>query len=196
MNQNNQEIEIKIKIENAESLFQKVISLGGKELKDKEGLETDVMYDDGKGFFDDFKVLRIRTAPSGNLLTYKEKTKDSDQDNFLVRTEIQTFIEDPKAMDEIIQKLGFVPHVTKQKYIRLIELDGLVIEFHKMPFTGDFIEIEGEPEEIKKILDKIGLKESEGINRDHTSLFFEYCDAHGLSRTTPQTFDEASRKQV
>lgn len=193
MNHNNEEIEIKIKISDPEQLYQKVISLGGKELKEKAGLETDVMYDDGKGFFDAHKVLRIRTTDHGNLLTYKEKNQDSDKDNFMVRTEIQTGFDDSKAMHEIISKLGFVPHVTKQKIIRKVELDNLVVEFHKLPFIGDFIEIEGDKQEVVKLIEKFGLKESDGINKDYTALFFDYCDEHGLSHEIPQSFDEEAK---
>ncbi len=193
MNKNNQEIEIKIKITDSEALFRKALSLGGQELKDKEGLETDVMYDDGNGFFDSHKVLRIRTAPFGNLLTYKEKNQVSDNDNFLVRTEIETFIDDPKAMDLIIQKLGFVPHVTKQKYVRKIKIDDLILEFHKLPFIENFIEIEGEKNQIISLLKKLGLDESQGIGRDYSTLFFEFCDLNNLAFTTPQTFEQEKK---
>ncbi|HYE22626.1 MAG TPA: class IV adenylate cyclase [Verrucomicrobiae bacterium] len=194
MNNNNQEIEIKLKLSDPEVVFKNALELGGKELKEKEGLEHDVMYDDGKGFFDAFKVLRIRTAPFGNLLTYKEKNEHSDQDNFLVRTEIETFIEDPKAMDQILRKLGYVPHVEKDKYVKKIEIDGLVIEFHKLPFIGDFIEIEGERELVSSLVRKIGLDPNQGIGIDYSSLFENYCKEHGWDfHKVPHTFDEENK---
>jgi predicted adenylyl cyclase CyaB len=190
MNKDNQEIEIKIKLEDSEALFKKALELGGEELKDKEGLEHDVMYDDGKGFYDFPKVLRLRTAPFGNLLTYKEKNPKSDHKNFLIRTEIETFINDPKAMDEILQKLGFFPYRIKEKYVKKIKLGDFVLEFHKMAFLGDFLEIEGEEIHVDAMLGKLRLSVGLGINRDYSALFYEYCDQNGLSRETPMTFEE------
>ncbi|MBX4204908.1 MAG: class IV adenylate cyclase [Candidatus Doudnabacteria bacterium] len=192
MNKDNQEIEIKIKLDDPEALYERALSFGGEELKEKEGLEHDVMYDDGKGFFDAFKVLRLRTAPFGNLLTYKEKNQGSDQDHFLVRTEIETYVTDAKAMDEIIQKLEFVPYRIKEKYVRKIRLQEMILEFHKLPFIGEFIEIEGDKADVEKMVNKLNLDINSGINRDYTSLFHEYCDDHNLPRITPQTFEAES----
>jgi predicted adenylyl cyclase CyaB len=193
MNKNNQEIEIKIKIGDPESLFKLAVFLGGEELKEKEGLEHDVMYDDGHGFYDFPKVLRLRTAPFGNLLTYKEKNKDSDQDNYLIRTEIETFIKDPVALNLIIEKLGYKQYRVKEKYVRKVKLEGLVVEFHKLPFIGDYIEIEGDKSEIEKILEKLGLNVNQGINKDYSELYYEFCEMNGLDTNTPQTFDEEKK---
>lgn len=190
-----QEIEIKLKIGDPETLFKKILGIGGIELKSKEGLERDVMYDDGRGFYDYPKVLRLRTTSHGNFLTYKEKNEHSDRDSFLVRTELETQVGDAKITDQILSKLGFFPYRIKEKYRREISFDGLVIEFHKMPFIGDFIEVEGEKEGIKRLLSKLELDFNQGINKDYSALHYEFCDARGLSRETPMTF-EAERSYL
>jgi predicted adenylyl cyclase CyaB len=196
MNKNNQEIEIKIKVADPEALFAKALSLGGVEQKEKEGLERDVMYDDGKGFYDFPKVLRLRTTAHGNLITYKEKNADSDTSTYLVRTEIESHIDDAAAIDQIVRKLGFFPYRIKEKYRKEILLGDLVIEFHKMPFIGDYIEIEGEREDIKKILSNLDLHESDGINKDYSGLFYDFCEAHDLSKEIPMTFEEEKKHDL
>lgn len=193
MNKDNREIEIKIKIEDPEVLLKKILELGGIELEDKEGLEHDVMYDDGKGFYDAHKVLRLRTTPFGNLLTYKEKTSESDHKSLLIRTEIETFIKNAETMDQIIRKLGFFPYRVKDKYVRKINLDNLILEFHKLPFIGDFLEIEAEETELTKVLEKINFSMESGINQDYGTLFYNYCKQKNLPSDTPMTFEEEKK---
>jgi predicted adenylyl cyclase CyaB len=188
-----QEIEIKVKVSEGEDLFQKALDMSGVELKEKEGLERDVMYDDGKGFYDFPKVLRLRTTNHGNFLTYKEKNEDSDKDSFLVRTELETEVKNGEITDLILRKLGFTPYRVKEKQRREIKIDNIVVEFHKMPFLGEFIEIEGAKPEIENILKKLDIDLERGINKDYSHLFYEYCDSMNLPRETPMTFEEESK---
>ena len=187
-----QEIEIKIKLPDAEALKKKVEALGGK--KSLEGLEYDVMYERKDGnFFHEHKTLRLRKHPKGNLLTYKERMPDRNHSNLLERTEIQTWVTDYEATDQILQKLGYAPYRIKEKYCVHYELDGFEIEFHRLPMLGDFVEIEAEEEKLKMILDKLGLKMEQGINKDYSSLYFDYCKANGMSLDAPNTFEEEKK---
>ena len=188
------EIEIKIKLEDAEALMKKVESLGGKKISEYH--EHDVMYDDGKGFFDAERVLRLRKTPKYNLLTYKEKNLESEHEHLLKRTEIETKFEDYEAMDAILQKLGFSPHRIKEKISTKYELEGFVIEFHKIPFLGDYIEIEAEEHRLPRILSVIGYNMSDGITKNYTSLFFDYCDLRGWNHDVPQTFEEENKHKA
>ncbi|HEV8601092.1 MAG TPA: class IV adenylate cyclase [Patescibacteria group bacterium] len=188
------EIEIKIKLADSANLIKKVESLGGK--KRPENFEHDTMYDDGKGFFDNERVLRLRKATNGNLLTYKEKDIGDHHDNLLKRTEIQTKVDDCSQMDAILRKLGFIPYRIKEKISTEYELDGFILDFHKIPFLGDFLEIEADEDKLPAILAKIGFSLNDGINKNYTKLFFEFCDQNGLSHDLPQTFEEEKRHSL
>ncbi len=186
------EIEIKIKLDDSAALMKKVESLGGKKIY--EGLEHDVMYDDGKGFFDDERVLRLRKTPNGNLLTYKEKELGDESANLLKRTEIQTEVKDYEATDALIRKLGFVLYRIKEKLEIQYDLDGYVLQFQKLPFLGNFVEIEAEEEDLPKILSKIGFSMKDGINKNYSKLFFDFCDQNDMNHDIPQTFEEEKKR--
>jgi adenylate cyclase class 2 len=186
------EIEIKIKIDDRDALTKKVEALGG--IFKERGNEMDVLYDDGKGFYDAHKVLRLRKADKTNVLTYKEKLPKSTSFNLLERMELQTEVGDYQIMDDIIKHLGFVPYRIKEKKYEDYLLDGLKVEFHTVAFLGDFIEIETEDiNKLKIVLGKLGLNLEQGINRDYGTLFSEYCEQHNLPKDTPCTFEAEQR---
>jgi adenylate cyclase, class 2 len=191
------EIEIKIKLDDREALIKKVEELGGKRVIEDEGLVYDVLYNNAAGDFNSGnyqgKHLRLRRAPYGNRLTYKEKNNDKEHHFLLNRTEIEVGVGDFEKTDLILQKLGFFPHRYKEKQNVEYQLDGFRLEFHKMPFLGNFLEIEAEESELKKILPKLGLKIEQGINQGYHKLFYEYCEQHGWSIETPMTFEEEKK---
>jgi len=189
------EIEIKIKLDNRDELIKKVESLGGK--KTEEGNELDYVYDDGKGFFDAHRVLRLRKKNGKNILTYKERLKKPDHQNLLERLELETEFENFDIMQQIVSSLGFFVHRIKEKGFVDYKLDGLKIEFHTMPFLGDFVEIECEDEErLSDLLEKLGLSLKMGINKDYTNLFKDYCLEHDINKETPQTFEEEKKHHL
>ena len=187
---NNQEVEIKIKIDDPKALIAKTESLGGKKLR--EELQHDVMYDDGKGFFDAENCLRLRTIP-GHSAYLTLKNKPGNHDYLLTRKELETEVGSAETMDLILRDLGFFPHRIKEKQAIYYDLDSVHIRFDKMPFLGDFIEIEAEESAIEKIVAKLGLDLKAGISTDYTTLFHNYLKEHRLPLETPQTFDEEKR---
>lgn len=185
-----QEIEIKIKLDDAEALKKKVQASGGKKLR--EELQHDVMYDDGKGFFDAENCLRLRFIPSeGWYLTLKNKP--SSHDYFLTRKELETKIDSGDVMDLILRDLGFTPYRIKEKQAIYYDLNGVHLRFDKMPFLGDFIEIETEEDKIKKIVGQLGLNLNQGTSKDYTTLFHEFLKTNGLPPEIPQTFEEEKK---
>lgn len=189
----NRELEIKIKLDDRQALIKKAEGLGARKLD--EGIEFDIMYNDAAGSCDfdnpKGKHLRLRKAPYGNLLTYKEK--GPRHEHLLDRTEIQTPVSDYEAMDQILQKLGFYHFRVKEKHTAKYQLDGFVLEFHKLPFLGDFLEIEAGEQELTDILSKLGLNIKQGINKGYSILFRDFCRVKGLPEDIPQTFDEAKK---
>ncbi|MBI2607960.1 MAG: class IV adenylate cyclase [Candidatus Doudnabacteria bacterium] len=190
-----QEIEVKIKLDNPEALMKKVAALGGIKISEQEGLESDIMYNNQAGDFDfdnpTGKHLRLRKAPYGNVFTYKEKGEEHQ--NLLQRFEIQTKIENFEVMDEILRKIGFYHFRIKEKFVTKFELEGLVLEFHKLPFLGDFLEIEAAENTLDVFLPKLGLSLTKGINKGYSTLFLEYCKQHKIQDDIPMTFEEEKK---
>lgn len=189
-----QEIEIKIKIDDREVLIKKVESLGGQKIIEDEGVAVDIMYDDKEHHFvagnEKGKHLRLRQAPYGNRLTYKEKLSDTDHEHLLQRKEIEVSVSDFEKTDLILKSLGFFQVAIKEKYVIDYKLDGFVLEFHRLPFLGDFLEIEGEEKELENIITKLGLYMNQGINKGYFKIFSEYCEKNNLPKDTPCTFEK------
>ncbi|HYC79881.1 MAG TPA: class IV adenylate cyclase [Candidatus Binatia bacterium] len=184
------EVEIKIKIEDPNPIKEKILAGGGK--KTEEGFQHDVYYDDGKGFFKSGNTLRIRTGTNKPLLTSKQCPVDHNE-HVLSRPEFQTELEDADAMDKILQSIGFKPHVVKEKKYENYEFDGVIVEFHNLPFLGDFIEIEAPEEELKEVLPKIGLSVEMGLSKGYDRLFDEYKKEHNLASEVQDSFDEEKK---
>jgi predicted adenylyl cyclase CyaB len=186
-----QEIEIKIKLDVSDSLIKKVEDMGG--VKTYESLEHDVYYDNDSGFYESGQVFRLRTEAAGNLLTYKGPLKDDP--NLLQREEIQTYVTDEKAIKLIIERLGFRPKYVKEKKVTYYKLLGFQLEFHTVPFLGDFLEIENEEDKLREFLPTLGLSLRQGIPKGYHSLFEEYKREKGLPNLE-LTFDEEKRHHL
>ena len=63
-------------------------------------------------------------------------------------------------------------------------------------FLGDYIEIEAEEHRLPRILSVIGYNMSDGITKNYTRLFFDYCDLRGWNHDVPQTFEEENKHKA
>jgi predicted adenylyl cyclase CyaB len=136
-------------------------------------------YDNDSGFYESGKVLRIRHEKAGTLLTFKDKLEPDK--NILRRTEIQTYVSDGQAVEALIANLGFRPKYVKEKKVENYELDGLTVEFHTLPFLGEFVEIEADENKLREYLPRLGLAFDSGIPKGYHSLFEEFCREHNLT---------------
>ena len=113
---------------------------------EREDFETNTIY--GGGTLDEnMAVLRIRTTESGALLTFKKRIEN--QFDVKQQIEIETKIEDPAALAEIIANLGFVPRLVYEKRRQTWHFRSVEILLDELPF-GLFMEIEGSITSIKE----------------------------------------------
>jgi predicted adenylyl cyclase CyaB len=185
MNKDNQEIEIKIKLDDAEALKKKILELGGK--KTYESLNQDTYFDNDAHFYESGNVLRLRKEQKGTLFTFKGSLENDK--SLLKREEIQTYVTDEQAIALILQRLGYWEKYKKEKKVEYYELDGFNLEFHVLPFLGNFLEIEAPEENLKNILGKLGLDLGQGIPKGYNSLFSDYKKSYNLPDDTQLTFD-------
>jgi len=112
-------------------------------------LETNIIFDaPNKSLFSANKALRLRISRDINtgkehaVLTYKGPRTTGQ---FKSREEIESGVDDPNAMLDILKALNFVQVLSFQKKRESWEFDGCKIELDELPHLGLFLEIEGPP---------------------------------------------------
>lgn len=162
------EIEVKVVVKDFKEIKKKLKELGAKK-KCPKTLEKNILFDHKnlkikeKNF-----VLRLRRFGKVNLLTLKTKTKGKK--GFKVREEINLFINDFEKMQIILKKLGFYEVFYYEKYREDYIYNGLNISLDKTPI-GNYVEIEGDYENILKFLAEINVKIEETISLSYLQLF-------------------------
>ncbi|MDP6636899.1 MAG: class IV adenylate cyclase [Phycisphaerae bacterium] len=149
------EIEAKFKVSDFRAIRRRLVGLGAVYLG--TDLQTDVYYDTpDRGLLGEDKGLRIRRtrrlrSPSAAdrdaihsdtraLLTYKGPSGANDRAK--IRREIQTRVDSPQALDEILTALGLTPTLTIQKKRIGYRLGSCTVELDELPIIGRFVEIE------------------------------------------------------
>jgi adenylate cyclase class IV len=125
-------------------------------------------------------VLRVRQIDEAFSLAYKGKRSISD-DNVVDRLEYELSVENGLIHD--IVKQFFVLRDVVEKYRTTIvdELfPDLTVYFDHYPFIGDYIEVEGETEDIRRYVKKHQVPITSIEARNCTEIFLDYCEAHGL----------------
>ena len=181
------ETEIKFKIADVASIEAKLQEIGFK-VKTPSTLEVNTLYDLPSGELRaKAEVLRIRRY--GDIWKITHKTKGT-AGRHKVRAESETKVSDGGQMDAILRALGFVPTFVYEKY-RAEWSDGrgdVVVD--RTPI-GNIGEIEGLPEWIDRVAEKIGLSEKDYITKSYAQLFMEWRE-ETKSKATNMTFGECA----
>ena len=102
-------------------------------------------------------VLRLRRIDkrSSAILTYKERFPT--RSDIKHQREDETSVEDPDAMELILEALGFTPGLIYEKRRETWTLGKTEIVIDELPF-GLFMEIEGEEQSIQDIESRLAIK--------------------------------------
>ena len=117
-------------------------------------------------------VLRLRRVKRNATLTYKKRLPGSSA--IKQQREEETAIDDPEAMEAILEALGFTPALVYEKRRQTWRLGTTEIVIDVLPF-GLFMEIEGRANEIKAVERKLGLK---GLRAEHAT-YPQLTEKHG-----------------
>jgi len=121
-------------------------------------------------------VLRLRRIGKRGILTYKER--------FLTRSDIkhqredETRVDDPDAMELILEALGFTPALVYEKRRVTWMLGKLEIVIDELPF-GFFMEIEGPEQGIRDIESKLAIKRLRNEAATYPQLTLKHGVDHG-----------------
>lgn len=161
------ETEVKLYVPHLEMVQVRLERLGAQ-LAAPRVYERNVRYENAeKSLTPSGIVVRLR-QDSRARLTYKEGA--SVEDGVVSRTEIEVEVSDFDAMQTILGKLGYHPHLVYEKYRTTYELDGAEIVLDEMPY-GSFVEVEGDKETIELVLKRLELGAAARFDGSYMTLF-------------------------
>ena len=164
-----QEIELKFRLKNPKTFHKKL-----KEKKAKflgKTFERTVRFDTPQGKLEkEGKFLRVRTGFK-RTLTFKRKIEDKE---FRAREEIELEISSPQKMIDILKNLGLTRILIMEKYREKWQFQKTEIVIDKLPM-GNYIEIEGEKDSIKKAIKVLGLNFKDKITKTYWDLWREFA---------------------
>ncbi len=180
------EVEIKFLIHDLSGLQNRLREIGFREETPRTH-EMNTLYDRFGRLRSRGEVLRIRKYGDAWKVTHKSKGTDSKHKT---RTELETSVKDGEMLDQIFQAIGYEPRFIYEKFrSEWTDGEGHVV-LDETPI-GNLAEIEGTPEWIDLVAGKLGVKESDYINKSYAELFRDWI-RKTRSKARNMTFEEVS----
>ena len=169
------EIETKFKIDSPLLLKKRLKKLGAKFISKK--FEKDTYY-----FFPGDRrssnTARLRSFGKKGIFTVKGPTIKDKSRKLKIREEFQTKVSDVKVFAAMLDRIGFVPGLKKEKIRETYKLKKAFIVIDKLPFMGFYVEIEASKNEIKKIAKLLEFSMKKAIPNTYMELFKRYKTHH------------------
>jgi adenylate cyclase, class 2 len=161
------EVEVKFYLPDPEP-FQRRLPAYGAELVSRAP-ETNIRFENQDNSLHAQKILlRLRHSDTVTL-TYKSKPPVPDPD-FKVHHEIEVIISDFEAMRWILESIGFHPAQVYEKIRATWRINTTLLCLDQMPY-GDFIEIEGKPDNIRQVAKDLGFEWKDRILFNYLEIF-------------------------
>lgn len=120
----------------------------------KEEFEENTLYG-GNSMDLNHSILRLRRVGRKAMLTFKERFPSTS--SIKHQREDETAVDDPEAMDAILDALGFTPVLVYEKRRQTWRLGNAEIVIDELPF-GLFMEIEAREEDIRDVERRLAIK--------------------------------------
>jgi len=145
----------------------RIIELGA--VSRGRAFETNVRFDDADNSLIQKKSLLRLRQDKKIILTFKSETPFKD-DQFKILRELEVEVSDFITTKHILESLGFREEQVYEKWRETFVLHSANLCLDTMPY-GNFIEIEGQKEDIKKLASQIGLKWEKRILLNYLAIF-------------------------
>jgi adenylate cyclase class 2 len=189
----NLEIEIKFLVRDLGHIRQKLIDLGATLQKDRV-YERNVRYDNAwDGLKLQRKLLRLRQDTRA-ILTYKGELEQPVESEARVRQELEMEVEDFDMASAILELVGFEKKQVYEKYRETFELGRVEVVLDEMPF-GDFVELEGEEDDIREKAGLLSLNWEKRILDNYLAIMDHLKYEHHLP-FDDLTFDNFSQSEI
>ena len=179
------ETEVKIPIADLKAVRRRLRELGFRPVH-RRALEDNILYyTPDRALRKVRSILRLRRYGSRWLLTYKG-TPDPDP-HYKSRVELETEINEPRALQSIFEVLGlrqvfryqkYRAHYAQLRWGRERKRDG-VVALDETPI-GDFLELEGSRAWIDRVARQLGYSRSDYTTASYGALYLEECRRKGV----------------
>jgi adenylate cyclase class 2 len=168
---NKLEIEVKIKADDLEEIKRKIIKLGFRTIA-PYSFEHNILFDTTDERLKKNKLLlRLRKIEDKYIVTFKHPPEQSpDTNHYKIREEKEIEVSDYENIKSIFTGLGFNVFFIYEKYREIFDNGEVKIMMDHTPI-GDYIEIEGDVEEIDKTAARLGYSKSDYITDNYMTLF-------------------------
>lgn len=178
------ENEIKLEIDKPVKLEEKLRELGAEYQGTQVQYDTYYQRSHSRIEGENIRLRRVvqNTGEFFGYLAYKTPLDSSAE--FLSREELETRVDDPNVMLEILARLGYeiIDRIMKtRKQYKLGEIN-IGVDF--VPGVGDFVEIEVGDNEIKQLAAKLGLDPDRRINKSYSALREEKNETGNIDNRT------------
>ncbi|RZB38340.1 MAG: adenylate cyclase, class 2 [Desulfobacteraceae bacterium Eth-SRB2] len=163
----NLEIEVKFYLSDMDSIRDRILELGA--VSRERVFETNLRFDDADNHLIQKKSLLRLRQDTKTTLTFKSEPAFKD-DQFKILRELEVEVSDFSTMKHILESLGFREEQVYEKWRETFILNHTNLCLDTMPY-GDFLEIEGQKEDIKKLASQIGLKWKKRILLNYLAIF-------------------------
>jgi predicted adenylyl cyclase CyaB len=145
------------------------------------------------------EVLRVRRYESrtGTKTHLDWKGPTETRDNYKVREEVSTAVDDFDSLSLVLTKLGFVVTREIDRDIAQYEHGGATIRFETYPRMDALVEVEGEPDTIENAIEALGMARGEFSSRrlaDFVEAFERRTGVHAAVSDRELAGDYSLRK--
>lgn len=161
------EIEVKFYLSDMDRIRSRIIELGAESMG--RAFETNIRFEDAdKGLIQKKSLLRLRKDKT-TTLTFKSEPRVKD-DQFKILRELEVEVNDFDTMKHILESIGLQEEQIYEKWRETLVLKDTKLCLDTMPY-GNFLEIEGQKEDIKELASRIGLKWQKRILLNYLAIF-------------------------
>jgi adenylate cyclase class 2 len=162
------EIEVKLPAPDLADVRRRLESLGAVLEKERHDESNDLFDDDAGSLAGSGRALRLRRAQGRGILTFKGPARFLQ--GVKSREERESVVGDPGETEAILERLGFRRRFRYEKRREEWRLSGCAVALDETPI-GNFVEIEGDPAEIRKAVAALALDFASAIPYSYAGLY-------------------------
>jgi adenylate cyclase class 2 len=163
-----EEIEVKIPVADLSAVRAR-LEESGATLRSSKHDESNVLFDDSeRKLSGSGRAIRLRRAAGRAILTFKGPVRF--QAGAKIREERETEVSDPVEAHAILAGLGLEPRFRYDKRREEWDCGGSVVALDETPI-GEFVEVEGDPTTIRRVVALLALDASESIPYSYAELY-------------------------
>ena len=183
------ETEVKIEVADAEDVARRLEALGA-ELRAPRRFEDNRLFDLPDGALARAgALLRLRESGGRAILTGKgPAAPHAARAGYKVRAEEEVEVADPEGLVRALVAAGFHSPWRYQKYRREYRLGEATVVIDEIPH-GVFVEIEGDPQEIDAVAERLGFERSAYLTSTYRDIHVQRA---GSADVGDMVFDEGA----